>query len=179
MSLLAISYPELATKDFDWIQSLRSTYCRSDYEIVDPHFTLLFAASEFSQDQLADHIRPIINETPSIDFVLRCAIPVKTDADNRWYLFLTPDEGFSRIVKLHDRLYTGMMKEHLRLDIPYIPHMTVGIFDEGRACKTAVDRINSEEFAISGRIDAVDLVADEKNKINSLTRIKLGHPAKD
>ncbi|MCP4568797.1 MAG: 2'-5' RNA ligase family protein [FCB group bacterium] len=177
MSLLIISYPDLAGDDFDWIQSLRLAYCQSEFKIVDPHFTLVFAVSEYSQTILDDHIRPIINDTAPINFVLRCATTVKTKADDRWFLFLVPDEGFSQIVKLHDNLYTGIMGKHLRLDIPFTPHMTIGIFDDARACKAAADRINSENFAIHGRISAFDLVTDDDDVIKTRAKFRLDRPA--
>ncbi|MCP4567450.1 MAG: 2'-5' RNA ligase family protein, partial [FCB group bacterium] len=97
-------------------------------------------------------------------------------ADDRWFLFLVPDEGFSQIIKLHDDLYTGIMSNHLRLDIPFTPHMTVGIFDDAKTCKEAADRINGVDFAVHGRISALDLVTDENVVIETRAKIKLDRP---
>ncbi len=174
MSLLTISYPELEPDDFEWIQRLRADYCEHDFKIVDPHFTLVFPVSEIDTQAFSDHVRPIVSSTTPIDLVIRCSTIVKTVGDERWYLFLTPDEGFSRIVKLHDSIYTGIMKDHLRLDIPYIPHITIGIFDNARDCKTANDRLNSEDFAITSSIAAVDIVSYDNDTIETIVALPFG-----
>ena len=41
------------------------------------------------------------------------------------HLFLVPNEGCSAFVILHDPLYTGSLTDSLRLDIPFISHLTI------------------------------------------------------
>ena len=174
MSLLAISYPELKTGDFEWIQDLRAEFCPGEYAIVNPHLTLAFAVDDISQRNLSDHIRLHAAVVPPIDFVLRSCSLVKTVDDDRIYLFLVPDEGYNQILKLHDNLYTGPLTRHLRHDIPYIPHMTIGIFSDTGQAQKAVDDINGREFAIAGQMTAVDIVSDNTGRIKTLEKINLG-----
>jgi hypothetical protein len=45
-------------------------------------------------------------------------MPGADDEDETAYVFSVPDEGFSAVSILHDRLYTGILAPFLRLDIP-------------------------------------------------------------
>jgi hypothetical protein len=42
------------------------------------------------------------------------------------YVFPVPDEGYSALSLLHDRLYSGPLVRCLRLDLMYVPHITIG-----------------------------------------------------
>lgn len=172
MSLLAVSYPELKPDDFRWIQKIREIHDRH-YNLVDPHFTLIFETNKAATEALSDHIRSVIKEAKIIDFMIRCAVVMPGLVDENWYTFLVPDEGYSDIVRLHDRLYTGILADEQRLDIPYIPHMTIGIHDDRDSCKTLVDRINANSFCISGRIKSVCIVKLENNMIETIEEIEL------
>lgn len=106
---------------------------------------------------------------------MRCAIVVKDALSDNTHTFLTPDEGFREIVKLHDHLYRGALANELRLDIPFIPHITVAISPDANVCKRIADDINhatknpsyrrakpfilTEEVrkAIAGAIDEIDM----------------------
>jgi hypothetical protein len=69
-----------------------------------------------------------------------------------------PDEGHSKIIKLHDRLYTGVIESEIRLDIPFIPHIGIGNSLDAHSCKQLVDRLNADRFEIRGRVDQLDLI---------------------
>ena len=51
------------------------------------------------------------------DFVIRCATINKDVFNDYYHAFLVPDEGYSNIVKIHDKLYSDKLKKELRLDI--------------------------------------------------------------
>ncbi len=172
MSLLAGSYPELKPDDFKWIQKIRKTYDRH-YHLVNPHFTLIFEIDKVTAESLSRHIRSVIKDINVIYFAARCATVMPGLVDKNWYTFLVPDEGYSDIVRLHDRLYTGILASEQRLDIPYIPHMTIGIHCDRESCKALVDKINANSFCISGRIKSVCIVKLENNMIETVEEIEL------
>lgn len=74
-------------------------------------------------------------------------------------IFLVPDEGYIRIVKLHDKLYSGILKHELRIDIPFIPHVAVGGSNDPIECKLISDSINESDFSIEGIIDKLDIIS--------------------
>jgi len=177
MDLLAISYPKLKPQDYQWIQAIRS---RHDpyYELVEPHFSLIFEISDIGQDEFIAQVRPICEATPKIEFSLRYAKVIPGMANDNWYLFLVPEEGYGDIIRLHDRLYTGILSRHLRLDIPYIPHITTGIFNDSVSCKRAADETNLEKFNISGVIENIDIISAQlapqgRERLETVERIDL------
>src|SRR5438874_242296 len=126
MSLLVIGYPKLARVDSEWIGSIREQNDYLSHSLLPPHFTFVFPLTTITESELAEHLKKQLAGCNRIPFVLRCSILVKDDSGEDYYVLLVPDEGFSSIVKLHDRLYTGILAPALRLDIPFIPHITIG-----------------------------------------------------
>ena len=77
------------------------------------------------------------------------------------------------MVKLHDRLYTGPFAAELRLDIPFIPHLTVGNAAEAQACKRLADDLNARGVSIHGGIATLDVARYEGGRVESIGRIEL------
>jgi 2'-5' RNA ligase superfamily len=172
MSLLVITYPQLSPKDYAWIQSLRSQN-DPQYGLVEPHITLVFPTADISQTDLVDHVIAQTTAVGCIDFSIHCAMPVKESVGFDTHLFLVPDQGFSQIVKLHDTLYTGPLASSLRLDIPYIPHITIGAHRDPWVCKVAADQLNQQDIAIHGTLTALDIIHGSLPVTSSLARIPL------
>lgn len=84
-----------------------------------------------------------------------------------------PDEGYSRIVKLHDRLYSDKLKDNLRLDLDFIPHIGIGNSLDRYKCKKMVDEWNKEEFELRGTISRLKIVRYENDVVTTIEEIKL------
>lgn len=138
MSLVLIAEPDLEPKDRDWIETYRAAH-DPHLSIVSPHFTLIFPGNN-SEEALLAHIKEAIEGFAPIHFVLRSALVVKGALSPLTYVFLVPDEGFGQIVRLHDRLYTGLFEKGLRRDIPYIPHIGIGAFGAPQTRKNSQTR---------------------------------------
>ena len=174
MSLIAINYPELDPRDFDWIQSIRAEHDILQYELVRPHITLVFATERIVQSELVGHVREVAEEASAIKFVMRRAIVMKDHFSDYWYVMMVAAEGYGEIVKLHDHLYTGPLASELRLDLPYIPHITIGNSKDSQVCAALVDRLNAEKVEIPGLISSVDIVTYDNNLIETICRVDLG-----
>ncbi|MFH2056816.1 MAG: 2'-5' RNA ligase family protein [bacterium] len=172
MSLIAISYPRLEKHDFDCIQSIRAEY-EPNFDLLDPHVTFVFETDDVEQSLFLEHLRPLITATPAIDFVMRSVSLVKDVGRERWFLLLIPDEGFSFMVRLHDRLYTGVLTPQLRIDIPFIPHITLGVFAEWMRGAGVRDELNAKSLAISGQLTSI-LIADYRtNELRPILEVPL------
>ena len=173
MSYLVLAYPYLAADDFDIIQQYRKVNDALFYHVVNPHFTIVFPVMDVEENVLLAEVKEKASGVPKIDFVLRCATINKDAFSDQFHTFLVPDEGFSHFVKLHDRLYSGLLRDNHRLDIDYIPHMAVGGSKDKYACKAMVDEWNAKPFAIRGRISCLDIVKYENNVVTTIDRIEL------
>ena len=173
MAYLVLAYPTLASKYFDQIQNYRKDHDELYFKIVEPHFTIVFPVFDISQDEFIREIKNKSVGLTKIDFVIRCATIKKDTFRDYFHTFLVPDEGYSRIVKLHDKLYCGKLKDNLRLDIDFIPHIVIGNSNDKSLCKKMVDKWNKREFSISGTISRLTIVKYEKDTVTKLSEIEL------
>jgi 2'-5' RNA ligase len=56
---------------------------------------------------------------------------------------LNVKKGNDELIKIHDRLYTGILREYLVRDISYIPHITVGSLKNKEDFSKAVDKLQA------------------------------------
>lgn len=170
MSLCVVNYPSINSRDFEWIQSIRRQHDHLFFNIVRPHFTMVFPTNDVEESTLIEHVTQILSEFKGFDAVLRCAIIGDPSFMDHAHVFLMPDEGFGNLVRLHDKLYTGILERELRLDLPFIPHIGVASVPSLKESKAIVDKLNKEEFAVRCRIDSLDVIGYEgKNTWNIKT----------
>ena len=70
--------------------------------------------------------------------------------------------------RLHDRLYAGALKKHLRADVPFIPHMTIAAAPDLDTCKQLASEIALGPRIIAGEISAFELVDVSQPRVTSL-----------
>jgi len=172
MALLVVAYPQLSAADYAWIQAIRQQY-DAHYSLIEPHFTLVFPLNTIDHAAGVAHIAASTRQIGSIRFSIRCAMIVKDAFSPLTHLFLVPDEGYSALVKLHDALYADLLADHLRLDVAFIPHMTIGAHVDPWVCKASADQINRQNICIRGFIRAVDLISHENDTVTTIQRIAL------
>lgn len=173
MALAVVSHPTLSDDDLAWIQSVRREHDHLYFDVVDPHFTLVFPTDEVSETTLIEHVRRHAARSSSFDVALRCAILGDPDFQEYAHAFLVPDEGFSDVVRLHDRLYTGPLADELRLDIPFIPHVGAASVPTPEACKAIVDDLNAQEFEIHGRVETMSVVGYDGETVWAIEDVRL------
>ncbi len=171
--LLVVSYPIIADRHFTWIQDLREQYDELNFQVIDPHFTLVFPVANIEPETFIYHVKRSIENIRSFEFVIRCAT-ISDDAFSQYtHVFLVPDRGYSNIIKLHDRLYTGVLAAELRLDLAFTPHIGIANSLNARNCKQLADRLNSQEFEIDGKVSKIDLIWEENNRVGTIEEVWL------
>ena len=173
MALLVLAYPEISKDDFNKIQEFRRRNDRY-YSIVNPHFTIVFPVEEVKEKEFIDHIKSRCAKFGKIDFTLNCAITVKDSFSEFWDIFLVPDKGNSGIIKLHDELYKGTLITHLRIDIPFIPHLGIGNDVDPFHCINLANELNGENISISGIISTLSIVRYDGANVELIEDICLG-----
>lgn len=172
MNLHVIAYPELAPADYEMIQLFRRDY-NSLFKVIEPHCTIVFSVTDMHLEYFIAEIKKQIDLTPSIQFCIRCAVINKDSFSNDYDAFLLPDEGLSRIVKLHDKLYSDKLSHHHRLDISYIPHISIASSPDVQSIKKIVDQWNKKEFEINGIISSLDIINYENRIVTTIEKIPL------
>jgi 2'-5' RNA ligase len=144
------------------------------FTVVRAHMTLVFHVRSLSAEQLIAHASNVARTVRPFEVVFRGASVVKDVLSDQINDFLVPDQGNAPLVKLHDRLYAGPLASQLRLDVPYIPHITVGGSDDALACKSLADDLNGQDFCAAGTVAAIDVVRFEAGRVDTIARLSLG-----
>ena len=173
MAYLVLAYPEISKSDYDLIQSYRSVNDVLYYSVVEPHFTIVFPVFDIPESEFIKEIRHQADDLKRFDFTIRYATINKDAFSDYFHTFLVPDEGYSTIVKTHDRLYSGLLRENLRLDLDFVPHIGIGNSLEKLRCKKMVDEWNRDNFEIKGVISKLTIVKYENDQIQIVEEIML------
>ncbi|MEH2062920.1 MAG: 2'-5' RNA ligase family protein [Nostoc sp.] len=120
MSYALVHYPNINTED---INQIRQKY-DPQVDLIDPHITLVFPTIEsINKKNLILHIDSILSKWKIFSICLK-------GLQKSWdeYMFLMVEEGKVDMVKLHNELYTGILAEYFRENLPFVPHLTLGKF---------------------------------------------------
>ena len=157
MQALAVICPlDIVARDRAWIEDVRALH-DPQYDLVEPHFTLVFPTIGVSLETLIRHVDEIAARTPAVGFRLCRAEAVRDSLATRSLVFLVPDEGEAEIRGLHSALYAGDLASSLRADIPYQPHVTVAAFETQSAADSLARELG--EFHVKGRLRTMALVS--------------------
>lgn len=173
MSLLALAYPRISDEDYQWIQEFREENDELNYQVMEPHFILVFPVFNQRPETFIEDIKSRSADHKKIDFTLRCSVMDKDAFTPYWHVFLVPDEGYSQIIKLHDNLYSVKLADELRLDIPFIPHIEIANSVDKWTCKELVDQVNYSNLEIKGVIKEINVVEYHEEKVETMEKIKL------
>lgn len=171
MAYIVVAYPKLSEKSFEWIQSYRKKNDPRYFSVIKPHFTIVFAVNDLSEEKFIHEVKKQANGIKKIDFEIKVATINQDDSGNYYHEFLVPDKGYSDFVKLHDKLYSQAFSKYLRFDIDYIPHIGIGNSDDVLTSKKLVDELNTEGVNISGVVDSLDIIEYKEGVVKTLETI--------
>ena len=156
--------------------------------LIEPHLTVVFPVpAAIGRDTFGEHVRAVVSQTPAFDIRL-------SGLGKTWdhWLFLGVAQGRDEVVALHDALYTGILREHLWTEQPYVPHVGLGLFVEEQDTHDllelrprALDRARFDEalreaealrLDYAGRIDSVHIFGldEDLTHVTRLEEIPLG-----
>lgn len=160
------------------IRDFRKRHDKTYVDVIDPHWTMIFPGSTdgFDEQRLRDHISSVATESSPIRFSCRYALVYDDDSNDDYYIFLVPDEGFSEISRLHDRLYSDLMRPSLRLDIPYVPHIGIANGKDRDHLYELAKEWNAAGHEIHGMINALTLCSYDERKVQDLETFPLSKP---
>lgn len=125
MIFALIYYPAL---DNAQIQAFRRKY-DPQVDLIAPHITLMFPLPvSIGEDILIHHVKNVLTHWKRFPVHLEGVVIAP---DN--YLYLLVQEGKDSLTRLHDEIYSGLLTPYLRTDIPFVPHVTLGILDSDSA----------------------------------------------
>jgi hypothetical protein len=117
-----VHYPQIEHEGF---QSFRQKY--DPYHTLLPeHVTFIHPVPEsLGRENVEAHIEKVLLQWKAFK-VHFCALEKTWD---HW-MYLGAMEGHDLVVELHDQLYKGILSPHLRKDLPFYPHIGLGLFSQ-------------------------------------------------
>ena len=175
MKLAIVAYPSLDDTDRQWIEAFRARHDPQSPRI-DVHFTLVFPV-EAQPNDLEPGIVAATNSLPPISFAIRSTKVVRDVLGDMSHVFLVPDEGSGEITTLHDRLYAGVLRRHLRTDIPFVPHMTVGAAADFATAEKVAEGLSVHSRIVRGTVLSIELVNVGTRHVQAIAAYTLGNAA--
>ena len=173
MPYLVLGYPKISEKDQKWINEYRKKYDELYYNVVDTHFTIVFPTFNISKSDFINEVKKQSENIYKIKFKIKCSVIDKNSFNEYWHTFLVPDEGFSEIIRLHDKLYSDKLFETMRIDLHFIPHIGITSLKDSIQTWKIIQEINQSNINIIGKIENLDIVNYEDNKVTTLEKIIL------
>lgn len=110
-------------------------------KLVRPHITLVFPFdSEITNEELEKVLESCLDDIKSFPIAL-CGFSKEEDQFGR-YLFLDMIKGKDVIELIHNKLYAQKFKA-FDLGVQYVPHITVGKFEEEEELNRAYEHVKS------------------------------------
>lgn len=115
-----VYYPHIKHEGF---QSFRRRY-DPYWELLPEHVTFIHPVpGHIGKKKLEGHIEHVLNHWHPFD-VHFCTVEKTWD---HW-MYLGAIEGHQSVIDLHDQLYDGILNPYLRKDLPFYPHIGLGLF---------------------------------------------------
>jgi len=170
--LYTLAFPVLGAEAVRFIESFRQQH-DPRAPAVAAHFTMVFRRTDIDEAEYRRHVMALSHSAGPVSFVLRYAMLGTDDEAERGYVFLVPDEGYSGLSLLHDTLYRGILAPHLRLDIPYVPHITIGAAADRTEAKRLCDELNGRTLEFAGTVEALTVATLDGGWVHALEAFPL------
>jgi 2'-5' RNA ligase len=137
-------------EDMHSVEAVRLQYDPLARE-VPAHITLVFPfESEITEVDLKRHVENVVTGLRPFEVAFGQVV-----ATPDHYLFLTFTEGAATVADLHDRLYSGPLRQFLLVATPFVPHITVGRVDDPAALPEALKATGEISMRGATTADAV------------------------
>lgn len=171
--LYTLGFPDLSPADRRMIEGFRRDHDLPYRDVVEAHVTLVFGIENIDPAAYVGHVKAVADGSGPINFVCRYAMLGNDHANDDGYVFLVPDEGFSGLSLLHDRLYSGPLAPYLKLELPFIPHITIGTLADRGEAKALCDGLNGTGVHIAGSLTTLSVCTLQDGKVRVLATADL------
>jgi 2'-5' RNA ligase len=170
-----VAYLRFDAEHEAWVKSVRSAN-DPQARLIDAHFTLMFPLI-CEADTLVAHVKQLMASFSSFSVTLARVVAQRDVVSGGSHVFLVPSEGGDQIRRIHDELYATTFRAHLREDVPYLPHVTVGASATFEECASLAEALNQGAIDVRARIDAIDIISVGVDGIASAGHVPLAAAA--
>ena len=140
-----------ACKALNAVERVREKYDPS-YLSVAAHITLVFPfESGISKERVEKHLQSAFKGIKPFEISLGGV--KRVTSEKGLFLFLKVNRGVSKLKKLHDRLYGGIVKRYhpdWLKKVEFLPHMTLGKFESKTELDAAYEEVKHKKAVKQG-----------------------------
>jgi 2'-5' RNA ligase len=133
------------------------------YNLINVHITLVFPfKSKLTHNDVKEHIRGVLLGVESFKISFH-GFSKSSDG----HIFLNVIDGFEELVRLNDKLYSGILSNFRNKDIEYSPHITIGKIEKEEELDSILFDLNSLNlfFKDNIRIIYTEIIDSKGNSI--------------
>lgn len=139
-----------------------------------PHITLVFLfESTLRKEELEDYLKTSLEEVKCFNLTLEEIINI--DNPLGLYLFFKIKEGKEKIKDFHNKLYEGILNDYKPKWLnngQFMPHMTIGNFNNREELENAYEDISSIKCKFSTLVEKISVEIIDENE-ESIIEIEL------
>jgi 2'-5' RNA ligase len=156
-----------------WINQFRNKYDTKG-ALVPPHMTLVYPTNLLTSEELENEVGNVASHFKKFQVKLVTA-KFYPGQDGNASVFLVPSVGFSEVLELHGLLHSGVLKQNLKTDSLFIPHLTVASEMDFVRARFHADVLSSKDFEVEFTFDSLTVVEipDPEGKRVLKTKISL------
>lgn len=132
---------------------------------VSPHITLVFPfESSIETDVLKEHMISILSGRKKFNIILGGFTMTRSYGN---YLFLNVIRGTEEIIRIHNDLYTGILKNYYPKWLQegnFLPHMTVGNMEDEKVFLEAADKIKGINETFETKVEEISIEIIDENE---------------
>ena len=170
--IAVVGFPELSAEDQEWIEGIRASHDPQAGRLP-VHVTFVFPCRTAPGPVIAEMIAVAAAMGP-VSFRVTAVDAVADATGGGAHVFFMPDdEASGAIAALHDRLYEGELRPHLRTDLAFIPHLTVAAAGSLAECRALADAFRERGGRVRGTVAEIALLDIATSPATTLSRCRL------
>jgi 2'-5' RNA ligase len=165
--LYVVAWPVLAEADDTALRRLRAQYHPRQADLIGPHFTLVFGASESDEARLRAALDGLAGRRPFWFVLERLVRHDMTPPSRAAYLYAVPADGAAELVDLHETLNPASGSD------AFEPHITLGLFGHAAEAEHLARMVERQHLPMHGRVEELALLRRRDDGLKTLASVRL------
>jgi 2'-5' RNA ligase len=165
--LYVVAWPVLAEADDTALRRLRAQYHPREADLIGPHFTLVFGASESEEPRLRTALDGLAGRRPFWFVLERLVRHDMTPPSRAAYLYAVPADGAAELTELHETLNPAPSSE------AFEPHITLGLFGHAAEAEHLARMVERQHLPMHGRVEELALLRSHDDGLETLASVRL------
>ncbi len=165
--LYVVAWPVLAEADDTALRRLRAQYHPREADLIGPHFTLVFGASESEEPRLRGALAGLAGRRPFWFVLERLVRHDMAPPSRAAYLYAVPADGAAELIELRETLNPVPGSE------AFEPHITLGLFGHAAEAERLARMVERQHLPMHGRVEELALLHRRDDGLETLASVRL------